>query len=128
MYCTISVVSGYNKEAVCNEKQEVIENVGPKYADQMIIADPKTIDSIRKTNQEIKKIFEEQNEMLQEKVSQYVLCNLHSNILKYYPWLLDYMTIGALILVKNAEVIPVEAVNDILKNKIKKQVNEVKSE
>lgn len=120
MHCQMSIVVGFHKEPILDASGNVIKEAGLQSENRVIVADPGVINCILKTNQKLSYIFRLPDGDLEQNISELVLSNVHSNILDYYPWLLDYMSEASLMFLKIAGVRPQERILDVLKVKEKK--------
>lgn len=92
-YMELHIISGYNEETVYGEDSNtVVQSSGLQMEERTMEVDWVLFDFIEKTNGRIRYAFARLGVKRNQEVDRLVLGNIHSSILEYYPWLIDYMS------------------------------------
>ena len=100
----VYIVSGYHEEPIYAEDNvTVIEPAGLQMKLREIGVTSRKVDFIASVNSGLERIFSDSDkDKRQPIIDAMMMTYAHSGIVDYYAWLLDYMSLPALVFLKNA--------------------------
>ena len=114
----INVISGYHEEPIYAEDNvTVIEPAGLQISvrEKGLDIPAYKVDFITSVNSELERIFTDENiDIRQQMLDAMMMAYADSDIVEYYPWLLDYTSLPALIFLKSAMPLYTEQITEAI--------------
>ena len=116
---TINIISGYHEEPIYAEDNATMkEPAGLQTSVMEIGLDIPTykVDFITRVNHKLECIFSDENkDKRQQMIDVMMMTYAQSDIVKYYPWLLDYMSLPALVFLRSVTPLYNESITEAIR-------------